>query len=94
MPSTPARLIVVSDVFKFRDGTLHLSPTVPFAVADHFRLKVGNNLELRRPDGSIIKATLLGIDVFSPSNWTVGLSLGKTLGKSDVPLGTEIWKVG
>jgi len=94
MPSIPARLIVVGDVFKFRDGTLHFTPTVPFAVADHLRLKVGDNLELRRPDGSIIKTTLLGIDVFSPSHWTVGLSLGKPLGKSDVPVGTEIWKVG
>jgi hypothetical protein len=94
MSSIPAQLIVFSDVFEFRDGTLHFIPTVPFAVADQVRLKVGDDLELRRPDGSVIKATLLGFDMFSPSNWTVGLSLGKPLGKSDVPVGTEIWEVG
>jgi hypothetical protein len=86
-------LTVVADIFEFQDGTLHFAPAVPFAVADEARLKPGDHLELRRPDGSIVKANLLGVDRFSPSNGTVGLCLSKPLTKTDVPVGTEIWKV-
>ena len=87
-------LIVVADVFELQDGTLHFAPAVPFAVADEARLKPGDHLELRRPDGSIVKTNLLGVDRFYPSNGTVGLGLGKPLTKKDIPVGTEIWKVG
>ena len=84
-------LIVVTEIFEFQDGTLHFAPAVPFAVADGAHLKQGDRLELRRPDGSVVATTLLGIDRFSPSNGTVGLCLGKPLTKSDIPVGTEIW---
>ena len=87
-------LIVVADIFEFQDGTLHFAPAVPFAVADEASLKPGDNLELRRPDGTIVKAGLVGIDLFRPSNGTVGLCLSKPLTKVDIPVGTEIWKVG
>jgi hypothetical protein len=87
-------LIVVADVFELQDGTLHFAPGVPFVVADETRLKPGDHLELRRPDGSIVETNLLGLDLFYPTNGTVGLGLGKPLTKKDIPVGTEIWKVG
>jgi hypothetical protein len=93
MSSIPRRLIVVSDVFEFQDGTLHFSPTMPIPAADRLRLKAGDHLELRQPDGTIIETTLLAIDRFSPCDGTLGLCLGK-LTKTDIPVGTEIWKVG
>ena len=90
----PSQLIVVSDIFEFQDGTLHFSPGIPIPRADRVRLRAGDQLELRRPDGSIIKTTLYGIDLFSQSDGMVGLGLGKPLSKTDIPIGTEIWKVG
>ena len=87
-------LIVVADIFEFQDGTLHFAPAVPFAVADEARLKQGDHLELRRPDGTIVKTTLYGLDFFRPSNGKLGLSVNKPLTKRDIPVGTEIWKVG
>jgi hypothetical protein len=93
MSSIPKRVIVVSDVSEFQDGTLHFSPAVRFPAADRLRLKVGDHLELRRPDGTIIKSVLHGIDTFSPSNGTVGLCISKPFTKTDIPVGTEIWKV-
>jgi hypothetical protein len=90
----PSQLIVVSDIFEFQDGTVHFAPAVPIPTADRVFLRAGDQLELRRPDGSVIKTTLHGIDCFSPSNGMVGLGLGKPLSKTDIPVGTEIWKVG
>jgi hypothetical protein len=94
MSLIPSQLIVVSDIFEFQDGTLHFSPAIPIPTADRVRLRAGDQLELRRSDGSIIKTTLYGIDRFSPSNGMVGLVLSKPLSKIDIPVGTEIWKVG
>jgi hypothetical protein len=94
MPSVPRQLIVVSDVFEFLDGTLHFSPPMSIPAADRLRLKVGDHLELRRPNGTTIETTLLGIDRFSPSNGTLGLYLGEPFTKADVPVGTQIWRVG
>jgi hypothetical protein len=94
MSFIPSQLIVVSDIFEFQDGTLHFSPAVPIPTADRVHLREGDRLELRRPDGSIVKTTLHGIDRLSPSNGMVGLGLGKPLTKMDIPVGTEIWKVG
>jgi hypothetical protein len=84
----------VSDIFEFQDGTLHFSPAIQIPTADRVGLRAGDQLELRRPDGSIIKTTLYGVDRLSPSDGMVGLSLGKPLSKMDIPVGTEIWKVG
>ena len=93
MSSIPRRLIVVSDVLEFQDGTLHFSPPLSISAADRLRLKAADHLELRRPNGTKVEATLLGIDRSSPSNGTLGLCLGKPFTKADIPVGTEIWKV-
>jgi len=39
-------------------------------------------------------AALIAVFVRYPSNGTIGLGLGKPLTKKDIPVGTEIWKVG
>ena len=93
MSALPAKLIVVDDVFELSDGCLAFTPSVPFALADSVRLRSGYHLELRRPDGTVLQTTLYGVVRFTPSNGTVGISL-KPFSKADVPIGTEIWKVG
>jgi hypothetical protein len=86
-------LIVVEDIFDLPDGALHLAPGVPFQAADRAHLKPGDQLELRRPDGTVIAAKFHGFDFLVPNQGKVGLSLGKPLTKADVPIGTEVWKV-
>jgi len=93
MPVVPNRLIVVADIFEFQDGTLHFWPLVPFEVIDREHLKAGDPLELRRPDGTIVKTTLHSLDWPYPSKGKLGLCVDKPLTKVDIPVGTEIWKV-
>jgi hypothetical protein len=93
MTTLPAKLIVVDDVFALTGGVLAFTPSVPFELADGVHLRAGDHLELRRPDGTVLHTTLFGIVRFTPSNGTVGISLN-ALSKAEVPIGTEIWKVG
>jgi hypothetical protein len=62
-------LLVVDDLFEFKDGTLHFSPFV--AIAELKKVKAGDRLELRRPDGTTIQTTLYGFDWPSPMRVTV-----------------------
>lgn len=71
----PAKLIVVNDVFALQDGILLFTPTVPFALADQLRLRSGDQLELRRPNGTVVQTTLFGVTTCSPSDGTVGISV-------------------
>jgi hypothetical protein len=87
-------LITISEVFEFQDGTLHFAPAVPFAVVEGAGLKQGDQLELRRPDGTTLITTLHSFDFLVPSHGKVGLCLNKPLTKDEIPVGTEIWKVG
>lgn len=89
----PAKLIVVDDVFAVGDGLLLFMPTVRFALADEVHLRTGDRLELRRPDGTALQTTLYGLARSSPSDGTLGIGV-KPFTKADVPIGTEIWKVG
>jgi hypothetical protein len=93
MSMFPAKLIVVDDVFAVADGLLLFTPTVPFALADHVHLRAGDRLELRRPDGTVLQTTLYGVARHTPSDGTVGIGV-KPFTKADVPIGTEIWKLG
>ncbi len=93
MSIVPSRIIVVTDVFEFQDGTLHFSPLVPSEVMEREQLKAGDPLELRRPDGTIVRTSLHSLDWPYPSKGKLGLCLDKPLTKMDIPVGTEIWKV-
>ena len=56
-------------------------------------LKPGDQLELRRPDGSVTRVKLCGLEWPSPSKGGLILRLEPAVTKDDLPLGTEIWKV-
>jgi hypothetical protein len=86
-------LIVVAETFEFQDGTLHFAPAVPFAVAEKAYLKQGDQLELRRPDGTSVRTNLHCFDFLVPSREKLGLCVNKPLTKADIPAGTEVWKV-
>ena len=96
MDSIPRRLIVVTEVFEFSDGTINPVPLVPFALIDpEFgeRLKPGDQLELRRPDGTATTVKLYALSWPSPSKGALGIQLRPPVTKDDLPPGTEIWKV-
>ena len=86
-------LIVVAETFEFQDGTLHFAPAVPFAVAEEAHLRQGDQLELRRPDGTSVRTRLHCFDFLVPSREKIGVCVNKPLIKADIPTGTEVWKV-
>jgi hypothetical protein len=84
-------LSTVEDVFQISGrGSVVVVPGIPRA--GDWRLKVGDPLRLRFPDGTETLTVVGGIEMASPPNPTfIPLLLGYGLGKSDVPVGTEIW---
>lgn len=63
------------------------------ALLESEQLKEGDNLELRKPDGSVIQTAAYGLEWVVPSGGALCLTLPPPLRKEDVPPGTEIWKV-
>lgn len=54
----------------------------------------GSCLEVRRPDGSTMRAVLRAVDLFTKcfgETRTIGLLLADISDKSQVPLGSELW---
>jgi len=96
MNTTEQRLIVVTDVFEITGRGICPAPLVPHELINPKpgeRLRPGDQLELRKPDGTVTKVKLYGLAWFSPSKGGLGIELGSTVTKADVPIGTEIWKV-
>jgi hypothetical protein len=62
-------------------------------VVDRVHLKQGDQLELRRPDGTEITAKLHCFDFLVHSQGKIGLGLSKPLTKAAIPVGTEVWKL-
>ena len=90
------RLIVVTDLFEVPGRCLCALPIVPHELISPQqgeKLKSGDQLELRRPDGSAAKVTLLGLGWPSPAKGGLIIQLDPSISKDDIPLGTEIWKV-
>lgn len=93
MTVLPTKLIVVEDVFDISDLLVFL-PAVPFTFADRVCLRRGDRLELRRPNGTVLETSFYALGRSSPSDGSGTISLKKPPNKADVPIGTEIWKVG
>jgi hypothetical protein len=96
MNATVRRLIVVTDVFEISGRGICLAPLVPHVLIDPDlgeRLRPGDQLELRKPDGTVTTVKLYGLGIFRPSQGGLSIELGPAITKSDVPIGTEIWRV-
>jgi len=97
MNSTDRLLIVVTDIIRITGRGIFPWPVVPHETIGGSTgepLKIGDELELRRPDGSIVKTTLCGLEWPSPAKGGLILRLEASISEADLPLGTEIWKVG
>lgn len=91
------RLVRVTEVLEIAGRGIFVVPVVPHALiegAPKERLQRGDQLELRKPDGSVARATLCSLEWPSPHQGGLILGLGTSITKADVPIGTEIWRVG
>jgi hypothetical protein len=96
MNLTERQLITVTDVFEIAGRGIFAAPAVPYALIDSGpgeRLRPGDQLELRRPDGSVARVKLCSLEWPSPSKGGLILNLGASITKADIPVGTEIWRV-
>jgi|SRR5579859_66295 len=92
MPSEAFRVMTVSDIVTITGRPmLLLFPGVPRDLQRTIR--VGDKIELRRPDGTRIATILAEIEharmLDGGSRWPLRLS--SSISKTDVPVGTEVW---
>lgn len=85
------RLSIVEDVFQLSGrGSVVVVPGIPRE--SDCKLKVGDQLVLKLPDGSEQSTIVGGIEMASPPHPAfIPLLLGPGLTKETVPIGTEIW---
>jgi hypothetical protein len=71
---------------------LYLLPGLPKQAFPH-AVRLGDAVELRRPDGSRISTTILSIEHTVPPTGPhpEPLMIPSTFQESDVPIGTEVW---
>ena len=89
----PERLLIVEDVIRSRGRGIVLIPE-----ADWYSipLRVGDPVELRRPDGSSVGTIVRAIECIAPTHdgpRRYAILLSPELEKCDVPPGTEVWTV-
>ena len=91
-------LFKICDTFQITNGGLVVATDLKEedAKAKGIRLKVGDTLELRRPDGSRVMSGIAGIGMLNPSvpNRPLDFLLSAEIAKEDVPVGTEAWSSG
>ena len=86
------RLFRVAEVFGFRSGITLVVTDCPTADLPA-RLRVGDPLEFRNPDGSVFACPLAGIELASPYDprRSFGFSLPRGTDKALVQQGAEVW---
>ena len=91
MSSEAFRVMTVSDIVTISGKPILLFPGLPRDLQRTIR--VGDQIELRRPDGTRVSTTLAGIEharmLNRISQWP--LRLPDSISKTDVPVGTEVW---
>lgn len=86
-------LFTVEDSFTIEHRGVVILPGLALEGSDVFR--VGDPLELCRPDGSLVRTHIAGLPMFSrpPSLTHVPVLLSGELKQEDVPVGTDVWSV-
>jgi hypothetical protein len=84
-------LFVVEDVFTVAGRGIILCPGLEKRSIPPLARLVGAPIELRRPDGTSVAATIRGVDLSTDLQSPILLPPG--FRKEDVPPGTEVWAV-
>jgi translation elongation factor EF-Tu-like GTPase len=86
----PRLLSTVEDAFQITGRGVVVVPGIPRN--GDWRLKTGDALLLRRPDGTELETCVFGIEMASPPHPTgIPILLGQNVTKKDIPIGTELW---
>jgi hypothetical protein len=82
------------ELFDLRGRGVVIISDRPFADCN-FKLKVGDTIEFRTPEGSMFRTTIADIEICDPfdPHREFALLLPRQISKDMVPLGAEIWKV-
>lgn len=86
-------LCKVADVFQLTDRLVVVCDTL-YDDFDTKSFRHGSTVELRRPDGSVVK-TKTWWERYSPTNIgrRMAFSVEETLTKADIPVDSEVWLV-
>jgi len=88
-------LFVVSDTFIIKGRGIILIPGIKPQGDERFR--VGDIVELRKPNGIATHAKIAGIEMFTPppADGSFPILLKESSVEiADVPIGTEVWSLG
>ena len=81
----------VEDTFAITGRGVVVVPGIPDDGKRYF-VRIGDTLEVRRPDGQRLLTTVAGIAmVNSPRKIGIPLLLPREIQKDDVPIGSELW---
>ena len=82
-------LFTVSDIFVIRDRGIVLAP----GVSPRQEIRVGDAVELHRPDGTVLISVIKGVEFLDPPNLSKDRSIPILLSNTadEVPLGTKVY---
>ena len=79
------------DVFQITGRGCVVAPGIPKSSPD-LKIKIGDTVILKRPDGSEIETTIRGIEMVGRVSLAfIPVLLGSEITKDMVPVGTELW---
>ncbi len=84
----------VEDVFEFEGRGCVLVPGISDSVPKDFVVRFGDPIELRKPDGSVVRTHIYGIEIPAGPNRRKDcfpISLPPEFTKRGIPIGTEVW---
>jgi translation elongation factor EF-Tu-like GTPase len=85
-------LSIVEDLFQISGRGLIVVPGIPSS--GNWKIKIGDPLVLKRPDGIELTTIVSGIEMLAhtrPGPHPMPILLGAEVTKEDVPIGTELW---
>ena len=84
------RLFIVEDAFHIEGRGVAPVPGIIPEGSERFR--IGDSIQLRRPDGSTQQCIIAGIDLFSNPKLDFPILI-TGITKDAIPIGTEVWSV-
>lgn len=90
----PVLLFIVEDAFQITGRGCVLVPG-PSAEQGSQRIRIGDGLRLRKPDGHSFDTVIQGVEMIGrrprPNVITAPILLPSDVKNGDVPIGTEVW---
>ena len=79
---------IVEEAFNLETGGCIITPGIPVE-RKNLKIKVGEPIELRRPDGTVLRTRIDRLP--NPATPPIPIALSPEFRKTDVPAGTELW---